>query len=230
MPSRKYDPFFLDDPSLKQGQELNNLFRTTHPEIHSSLTLSKLRNLQKDLLNITSRVDELDVSTVATGWVYFEKLVIAGHVRKENRKLLAGACLVLAFKFNQHGEQHVIHELAANIRGLDRKDRLDFTSLFDAEIQVFVWLEFSLSLQKSEVLPHVQRMLDMKHRALADYYPSEILKITHLNVDSQRETYISDEDTVVAGDDTPAARASMSVPDMGHGRADRVERVRFQTE
>jgi len=190
-----YDPDFLDDQSLRQGkhhtvlqlesyqvsvipfvrprrlkEELNNQFRCRHPEIHPSITLSKLRNLQKDLREITVTVPQLDASTVAMAWVYFEKLVLGDHVRKGNRKLLAGACLVLAFKFNQHDQRAVMRDLACCIRKLDRKDQLDLEALRDAELQVFVWLQFGLHLRRDAVLPHLHRTLKDMGQTLDEYY------------------------------------------------------------
>merc|ERR1712050_335455 len=75
-------------------EELNDQFRSCHPNIHPSITLSKLRNLQRDLRAITLEVHELELTTVAIACALFEKLVLSDRVRKPNRKLLAGACLV----------------------------------------------------------------------------------------------------------------------------------------
>jgi len=179
-----YDPDFLDDQSLRQGKnhtvlrldgyqvsiipfvrarrlkdELNDQFRCSHPQIHPSLTLSKLRNLQKDLREITQTMHDLDVCSVALAWVYFEKLVLKDYVRKASRKLLAGACLVLAYKFHQRGDREKIRKLAGEIRKMDRKDRLQWEDLHEAELKVFVWLEFSLHVPASEVMPHVHRIM-----------------------------------------------------------------------
>eukprot|EP00927_Polykrikos_kofoidii_P042482 TRINITY_DN36452_c0_g1_i1.p1 TRINITY_DN36452_c0_g1~~TRINITY_DN36452_c0_g1_i1.p1 ORF type:complete len:495 (+),score=81.72 TRINITY_DN36452_c0_g1_i1:176-1660(+) len=192
-----YDPDFLDDPSLKQGkhhtvlrlesyqvsvipfvrpyrlkEELNDQFRRSHAEIHPSITLSKLRNLQKDLRQIHDDIAEVDMSTVALAWVYFEKLVLKDRVRKGNRKLLAGACLVLAFKFNQHGEKTTLKKLAAAIRRLDRKDQLNLDALHDAELEAFVWLEFGLHVGVNSVLPHLLRFLQhsVQGTSFEDYY------------------------------------------------------------
>merc|ERR1712206_37344 len=74
-----------------------------HPELDVSITMSKLRNLQKDLFDITTKVPSLEMATVALAWVYFEMLLKNGHIIKSNRKLFGGACLVLAYKFNQDG-------------------------------------------------------------------------------------------------------------------------------
>lgn len=59
-------------------------------------------------------------------------------VRKASPKLLAGACLVLAFKFHQRGDREKIRRLAAEIRKMDRKDRLQWEDLHEAELKVFV--------------------------------------------------------------------------------------------
>lgn len=198
----QYNPDSLDDQSLRQGkhhtvmhlesyhvsvipfvrpkrlkEELNGQFRASHPQIHPSITLSKLRNLQKDLREITLAVPELDIACVAIGWAYFEKLVLSDRVRKANRKLLAGACLVLAWKFHQQVDQRdrddLFMRLAACIRRLDRKDQLSLSALQDAQLQVFVWLEFSLHIPRSEVLPHLQRMMKDLGILPLDYYGTD---------------------------------------------------------
>ncbi|CAK0841920.1 unnamed protein product [Prorocentrum cordatum] len=137
---------------------------------------------------IAATVDELDISTVATAWVYFEKLVLGDFVRKANRKLLAGASLILAFKFNQPSwgsrdketsEAALLKKLADRIRKLDRKDQLDQAALRNAEVRVFVWLEFSLHLQRAEVLPHLHRMLKDNGETLEHYYGAETTRIVN---------------------------------------------------
>lgn len=192
-----YDPNFLDDQSLRQGknhtvlqlesyqvsvlpflrprrlkEELNDQFRVSHPDIHPSITLSKLRNLQKDLREIAVDVDELDFSTVAMAWAYFEQLVLGGRVLKVNRKLLAGACLVLAFKFHQQGDRAILKRLVSSIRALDRKDRLNIEDVHDAELHVFVWLKFGLHLHAESVMPHLHRSLKDLGCGFDEYYGS----------------------------------------------------------
>lgn len=189
----QYDPTFLDDLPQRQGkhhtvmrleayqvsvipflrpqrlkEELNDQFRLNHPSIHPSVTLSKLRNLQKDLLGIAKQLPSLDVSTVAIAWAFFEILVLDDHVRKGNRKLLAGACLVLAYKFHQSGPK--MQELAACIRKLDRHDQLNLPTLQAAEMDVFIWLKFGLHLSRDAVENHRQRFFAILGRTEASYY------------------------------------------------------------
>jgi hypothetical protein len=56
-------------------RELNEQFKRLHPEIPTEITLSKIRAIKLHLLEIGREVD-LEVSSVAHAYVYFEKLVI----------------------------------------------------------------------------------------------------------------------------------------------------------
>ena len=87
-------------------RELNEHFRTRHPTIDPAITLSKIRKVKSDLLAISEELD-LEISTAALAYAYFEKLVMKGSwrgkdnasinstdstpspVTKENRKLMA---------------------------------------------------------------------------------------------------------------------------------------------
>merc|ERR1712137_1443108 len=140
-------------------EEANEAFQRMHPELDASITMSKLRNLQKDLIDITTKVPSLEMATVALAWVYFEMLLKKGHIIKSNRKLFGGACLVLAYKFNQDGcDVNGLQQLARCIQNLDRKDRLNLAALQAAEVRVFVFLEFGLVVSPERVLHHLQRM------------------------------------------------------------------------
>ncbi|KAJ2443732.1 hypothetical protein GGF42_006532 [Coemansia sp. RSA 2424] len=113
--AQAYQPNRLDDPGLHKGlqrtvlgltgymgtifeytrpddlrQELNDHFRETHPELCAvGLTLDQIRRLRAHMLRVT-REQDLELSTAAIAWVYFEKLIWKGFVIKDNRKLVAG--------------------------------------------------------------------------------------------------------------------------------------------
>lgn len=108
--ANSYDPFFLDDDTYgKYGldpsslgtlannggnmkpselkREMNEQFRLNHPEISSEITLSKIRAIKLHLLEIGKQVD-LEVSSVAHAYVFFEKLVVKVKLKKKKENMM----------------------------------------------------------------------------------------------------------------------------------------------
>ncbi|KAL2913366.1 hypothetical protein HK105_207111 [Polyrhizophydium stewartii] len=174
-----YNPFFLDDPELKMGRhktvitlpcflgtiiqpskpseikrELNEHFKETHPGIDATVTLSQIRSLKAKLLEI-GLMQDLELSSIASAYVYFEKLVIRGVVNKANRRLMGAVCLLLAVKVNDPKDANYAKLLESVDRVLDISPK----EVYSQEFSVYAALEFTLFLPLWEIRPHLDRII-----------------------------------------------------------------------
>ncbi|XP_051489214.1 CDK5 and ABL1 enzyme substrate 2 [Apus apus] len=173
----EYDPNILDDPQWPCGKhkrvlifasymttvieyvkpsdlkkDMNETFREKFP--HIKLTLSKIRSLKREMRNLSEECS-LEPVTVSMAYVYFEKLVLQGKLNKQNRKLCAGACVLLAAKISSDLRKHEVKHL---IDKLEERFRFNRRDLIGFEFTVLVALELALYLPENQVLPHYRRL------------------------------------------------------------------------
>ncbi|KAF3858126.1 hypothetical protein F7725_011327 [Dissostichus mawsoni] len=149
---REYDPNLLDDPQWPCGKhkrvlifpsymttvieyvkpsdlkkDMNETFKEKFP--HIRLTLSKIRSLKREIKKLAQDECGYEEPTVAMAFVYFEKLVLHGKLNKQNRKLCAGACVLLAAKIGgdlkKHEVKHLIDKLEERFR-VNRRELIAF--------------------------------------------------------------------------------------------------------
>ncbi|XP_075757201.1 CDK5 and ABL1 enzyme substrate 2 isoform X2 [Pelodiscus sinensis] len=173
----EYNPNLLDDPQWPCGKhkrvlifasymttvieyvkpsdlkkDMNETFKEKFPYI--KLTLSKIRSLKREMRNLSEECN-LEPVTVSMAYVYFEKLVLQGKLNKQNRKLCAGACVLLAAKISSDLRKHEVKHL---IDKLEERFRFNRRDLIGFEFTVLVALELVLYLPENQVLPHYRRL------------------------------------------------------------------------
>lgn len=77
---------------------------------------------------------------------------------KQNRKLIAAACLFLASKINEPKVADGDSKLTRIMGSLERHLDVEARDVYAVEFITYAELEFSLFLPKSEVLHHLQRI------------------------------------------------------------------------
>uniref|UniRef100_A0A8C9N6F0 Cdk5 and Abl enzyme substrate 1 n=1 Tax=Serinus canaria TaxID=9135 RepID=A0A8C9N6F0_SERCA len=135
-------------------KDMNETFKEKFP--HIKLTLSKIRSLKREMRKLAQEECGFEEPTVAMAFVYFEKLALKGKLNKQNRKLCAGACVLLAAKIGSDLRKHEVKHL---IDKLEEKFRLNRRELIAFEFPVLVALEFALHLPEHEVMPHYRRLV-----------------------------------------------------------------------
>lgn len=139
------------EPAERSKQVINEDFETKFPTIH--LTLSKMKSIKREIAEL-GRANEIDVYTVATAFVFFEKIIGKGLISKINRKCVAGASLLIALKMNDYKKATI----KAYIDQAEDQLREQKSDLLAYELPLCSALQFRLHPTIDEIQPHVDRL------------------------------------------------------------------------
>ena len=154
-------PSYIKNSPIKD--QLNSEFRRENPFLDHKLTLSKLVNLREDLIQKVCKECEVEACTLAIAFSCFDTLLKMNLITKNNRKLYAGVCVLLAFKFNE--ETHLEEakqkkqQLMRALYEADKYDMLTPHYLHSAEFEVYFYLGFNLHLKLEMFQENFQHIL-----------------------------------------------------------------------
>jgi len=172
-----HESIVLDDPELTSGKhrtvlnlpsfmtsiisyakpsevkkDINERFKEKFPQV--TITLTKLRSIKAELLQISVKMS-LDPAVLASCYFYFEKVTLKTKITKQNRKCIAGACLLLSIKFFDDFHSKNIHLF---IEAITDQFRLTHKDLLSCELQVLILLEFALLTKLHNVYVNYKRV------------------------------------------------------------------------
>lgn len=179
---------------LNLKKSLNEEFRERHPNLPPSLTLSKIRNIKKQVI-VFCQSAGIEASTAALAVISFERLCIKGLVTKVNRKLTMAVCLLLAYKFNESAAKQLYHKtLNLMLAFFDRDWDLPKKEVFDAEFGAYVHLGFSLHLPYTHVFYVYSRLLKLIHDSSKHYLGDEMHESYLKDIIGQETAYAVERD------------------------------------
>nr|XP_023997792.1 CDK5 and ABL1 enzyme substrate 2-like [Salvelinus alpinus] len=153
-----YDPNLLSDPQWPCGKHKRVLifasYMVRERHTHTHLIFTSYMSKERD----ATVVDDcgLQAVTVAMAFVYFEKLVLQGRLNKHNRKLVSGACVLLAAKISSDLKKQDVTQL---IDKLEERFRISRRELIPFEFTILVALEMALYLPERAIMPHYRRLV-----------------------------------------------------------------------
>lgn len=165
---------FVNEKTLKNS--LNEKFRECHPQLPPSLTVSKIRNIKKSAL-LNCMALSIEVSTIASGVIFFERLCLKGLITKANRRLTMAVSLLLSYKFNECVTSKYHSRLYAMLDFIDRDWKISRKEVFDAEFGAFVHLGFTLLIPYQHVALVCSRLLKLVYKTTKHYLGNDLMEL-----------------------------------------------------
>ncbi|EPZ32854.1 hypothetical protein O9G_004297 [Rozella allomycis CSF55] len=156
-----YDPLFLDDIELRSGfhrtvinlpsymgslipysrpselkRECNVKFKQKHPDLDPNLTLSQIRKVKEILINVAIE-GNIEFSSVAKSFAFFEKLILKHYVNDPKETNYARVLEILSKSFD-----------------------ISIKEIKENEFLIFTALEFNLQIPPEEYISHFERIFN----------------------------------------------------------------------
>ncbi|KAF9930607.1 CDK5 and ABL1 enzyme substrate 1 [Modicella reniformis] len=142
--SSSYDPYYLDDPELKTGKNRTVI----------SLACYMIRKIKSDLLTISEELD-LEISTAALAFAYFEKLILKGTWKGKD----SNSASAESSSSPVNEPKRPPGEFTALMKQMTKHMDVSAKDVKEHEFQVFSLLDFNLYLPRQEFLPHFEQIL-----------------------------------------------------------------------
>lgn len=190
------NPFYVDDPDITgerrrkrmhlrsyictvisfadrrtEKKDINQQFFLRHPYLElRDIKLSHIRSVKTSLLQLClSESSPIELSSIAYAAWYWERLVTALHVTKQNRKLMIAVCVTLAVKFWESG--NIAKKIDYAWTKMEQLFGVDPALIRLAEFQVFAALEFTLLPPSFEIgRVYMERLLHIMNITFQEYF------------------------------------------------------------
>jgi hypothetical protein len=154
-----------------EKKDINQQFFLRHPYLElRDIKLSHIRSIKTTLLQLVlSENSPIELSSIAYAAWYWERLVTALHVTKQNRKLMVAVCVTIAVKFWESG--NIARKIDYAWSKMEQLFGVDPADIKLAEFQVFAALEFTLLPPTFEVgRVYMERLLHIMNITVQEYY------------------------------------------------------------
>lgn len=124
----------------------------------------------------------IEVSTIASAVIFFERLCLKGVITKANRRLTMAVCLLLSYKFNECVTSKFHTRLDMMLDYIDKEWKISKKEVFDSEFGAFVQLGFSLLVPYQHVFLVFTRLLKLVYKTTRNYLGDDLMDLYNQDI------------------------------------------------